>query len=137
MRVLFRSFVSRDLKTMLPVDRLCPTLQMALDSWSTMSPRLQEFSDALNQGTASGSIAFDAAKLASPLPRAYQWCDGSAYPNHVELVRKARNAVMPPEFMHYPLMYQGGSDDFLLPTADIVAAEIGSASGRERVVQHE
>src|SRR3546814_4670753 len=74
--------VSRDLKTMLPVDRLCPTLQMALDSWSTMAPRLQEISDALNQGTASGAIAFDAAKLASPLPRAYQWCDGSAYLNH-------------------------------------------------------
>ncbi|MFC3676908.1 fumarylacetoacetate hydrolase family protein [Ferrovibrio xuzhouensis] len=115
--------VSRDLKTMLPVDRLCPSLQMALDSWSTTAPRLQEVSDALNQGTASGAIAFDAAKLASPLPRAYQWCDGSAYLNHVELVRKARNAVMPPEFLHDPLMYQGGSDDFLPPTADIAVAD--------------
>lgn len=115
--------VSRDLKSMLPVDRLCPTLQMALDSWSIMAPRLQEVSDALNQGTASGAIAFDAAKLASPLPRAYQWCDGSAYLNHVELVRKARNAVMPPEFLHDPLMYQGGSDDFLPPTADIAVAD--------------
>src|SRR3546814_20694509 len=118
MRVLFRSFVSRDLKTMLPVDRLCPTLQMALDSWSTMAPRLQEVSDALNQGTASGSIAFDAAKLASPLPRAYQWCDGSAYLHHVELVRKARTAVMPPAFLPDPPRYQGG--------------QIGRAPGRVR-----
>lgn len=115
--------VSRDLKTMLPVDRLCPTLQMALDSWSTMAPRLQEVSDTLNNGAAAGAIAFDPAKLASPLPRAYQWCDGSAYLNHVELVRKARNAVMPPEFLHDPLMYQGGSDDFLPPTADIAVAD--------------
>jgi fumarylacetoacetate (FAA) hydrolase len=115
--------VSRDLKTMLPVDQLCPTLQMALDSWATMAPKLQERSDALNAGKAEGAIAYDPAKLHSPLPRAYQWCDGSAYLNHVELVRKARNAVMPPEFLHDPLMYQGGSDDFLPPTADIEVAD--------------
>ena len=115
--------VSRDLKTMLPVDRLCPTMQMALDSWAVMAPRLQEISDALNAGKADGASPFDPDKLASPLPRAYQWCDGSAYLNHVELVRKARNAVMPPEFLHDPLMYQGGSDDFLPPTADIAVAD--------------
>lgn len=115
--------VSRDLRTMLPVDQLCPTLQMALDSWATMAPKLQALSDALNQGKAEGAIAYDPAKLHSPLPRAYQWCDGSAYLNHVELVRKARNAVMPPEFLHDPLMYQGGSDDFLPPTADIEVAD--------------
>lgn len=115
--------VSRDLKTMLPVDSLCPTLQMALDSWSVMAPKLQPLSDALNAGKAEGAIPYDPAKLHSPLPRAYQWCDGSAYLNHVELVRKARNAVMPPEFLHDPLMYQGGSDDFLPPTADIEVAD--------------
>lgn len=115
--------VSRDLKTMLPVDALCPTLQMALDSWSTMAPKLQERYDALNKGEAAGAIAYDPGKLHAPLPRAYQWCDGSAYLNHVELVRKARNAVMPPEFLHDPLMYQGGSDDFLPPTADIEVAD--------------
>lgn len=115
--------VSRDLKTMLPVDQICPTLQMALDSWSVMAPKLQPLSDALNAGKADGAIAYDADKLHSPLPRAYQWCDGSAYLNHVELVRKARNAVMPPEFLHDPLMYQGGSDDFLPPTADIEVAD--------------
>lgn len=115
--------VSRDLKTMLPVDQLCPTLQMALDSWTIMAPKLQVLSEALNKGEATGAIAYDPAKLHSPLPRAYQWCDGSAYLNHVELVRKARNAVMPPEFLHDPLMYQGGSDDFLPPTADIEVAD--------------
>jgi fumarylacetoacetate (FAA) hydrolase len=115
--------VSRDLKTMLPVDQLCPTLQMALDSWAVMAPKLQAASDALNKGEAAGAIAYDPAKLHAPLPRAYQWCDGSAYLNHVELVRKARNAVMPPEFLHDPLMYQGGSDDFLPPTAAIEVAD--------------
>ena len=115
--------VSRDLKTMLPVDGLCPTMQMALDSWTTIAPKLQTVSDALNKGEPAGAIAYDPAKLHAPLPRAYQWCDGSAYLNHVELVRKARNAVMPPEFLHDPLMYQGGSDDFLPPTADIEVAD--------------
>ncbi|HEX6956495.1 MAG TPA: fumarylacetoacetate hydrolase family protein [Ferrovibrio sp.] len=115
--------VSRDLSRMLPVDSLCPTLQMALDSWATMAPKLQALSDALNGGNASGAIAYDPDKLAAPLPRAYQWCDGSAYLNHVELVRKARGAQMPPEFLHDPLMYQGGSDDFLPPTADIPVAD--------------
>lgn len=114
--------VSRDLKTMLPVDQLCPTLQMALDSWTVMAPKLQSVSDALNKGEVKG-IAYDPTLLHSPLPRAYQWCDGSAYLNHVELVRKARNAVMPPEFLHDPLMYQGGSDDFLPPTADILVTD--------------
>ncbi|MFN4274788.1 MAG: fumarylacetoacetate hydrolase family protein [Ferrovibrio sp.] len=115
--------VSRDLTRMLPVDQLCPTLQMALDSWAVMAPKLQAVYDALNKGEATDAIPFDAGKLASPLPRAYQWCDGSAYLNHVELVRKARGAQMPPEFLHDPLMYQGGSDDFLAPTADIPVAD--------------
>ncbi len=115
--------VSRDLARMLPVDQLCPTLQMALDSWAVMAPKLQAVYDALNKGEAAGALPFDAGKLASPLPRAYQWCDGSAYLNHVELVRRARGAQMPPEFLHDPLMYQGGSDDFLPPTADIPVAD--------------
>src|SRR5690606_32083271 len=115
--------VNRDLTTMLPVDQLIPTLQMALDSWATSVPKLQAVYDALNRGEASGGIAFDAEKLTSPLPRAFQWCDGSAYLNHVELVRRARKAVMPPEFLHDPLMYQGGSDDFIGPTEDILVAD--------------
>ncbi|MHA4875218.1 fumarylacetoacetate hydrolase family protein, partial [Enterococcus faecium] len=68
---------------------------------------------------AGAAIAYDPALLSAPLPRAYQWCDGSAYLNHVELVRRARGAVMPPEFLDDPLMYQGGSDDFLGPVDDI------------------
>lgn len=115
--------VSRDLTKMLPVDQLMPTLQMALDSWATSAPKLQVVSDALNKGEIATALPYDADKLASPLPRAYQWCDGSAYLNHVELVRKARGAQMPPEFLHDPLMYQGGSDDFLPPTADIPVAD--------------
>lgn len=115
--------VSRDLTKMLPLDQLMPTMQMALDSWSTSQPKLQAAYDALNKGEASGAIAFASEKLASPLPRAYQWCDGSAYLNHVELVRKARKAVMPPEFLHDPLMYQGGSDDFIGPVEDILVAD--------------
>lgn len=115
--------VSRDLSRMLPVDQLCPTMQMALDSWATMEPRLKAVSDALNKGDVSDAVAFDPDKLAAPLPRAYQWCDGSAYLNHVELVRKARGAQMPPEFLHDPLMYQGGSDDFIGPTEDILVAD--------------
>jgi len=115
--------VSRDLTKMLPVDGLVPTLQLALDSWAVAAPKLEAASAALNAGEAGAALAFDAAKLAAPLPRAFQWCDGSAYLNHVELVRKARGAQMPPEFLHDPLMYQGGSDDFLGPTEDILVAD--------------
>lgn len=115
--------VSRDLSKLLPVDGLIPTLQLALDSWAVAAPKLEAAYAALNDGKAGGAIAFDATKLAAPLPRAFQWCDGSAYLNHVELVRKARGAQMPPEFLHDPLMYQGGSDDFLGPADDILVAD--------------
>ncbi|MBP7064558.1 fumarylacetoacetate hydrolase family protein [Ferrovibrio sp.] len=115
--------VSRDLAHMLPVDNLIPTLQLALDSWVVAAPKLQAAYDALNAGQAGAALPYDPTKLAAPLPRAYQWCDGSAYLNHVELVRKARGAQMPPEFLHDPLMYQGGSDDFTPPTADILVAD--------------
>src|SRR6202011_2108931 len=74
----------------------------------------------LNEGKTTGAVAFDPRQAHSPLPRAYQWADGSAYVNHVELVRRARGADMPPEFWTDPLMYQGASDDFLGPYDDIV-----------------
>jgi len=115
--------VSRDLSRMLPMDALCPTLQMALDSWDIVAPQLLAASDSLNAGLQGSAIPFDPDRLASPLPRAYQWLDGSGYLNHVELSRKARGAEMPPEFLHDPLMYQGGSDDFTPPTADIEVAD--------------
>jgi fumarylacetoacetate (FAA) hydrolase len=112
--------VSRDLKTAALADGIAGTLQRALDDWAFHAPQLQDLYDGLNQGKARHSFEFDAYQCMSPLPRAYQWADGSAYVNHVELVRRARNADMPATFWTDPLMYQGGSDDFLGPTDDAV-----------------
>lgn len=110
--------VSKDLTKACHADHIAPTLQAALDNWATVRPKLEELSYNLHDGAAS--FAFNPAKCASPLPRAYQWADGSAYVNHVELVRKARNAELPPSFWTDPLMYQGGSDSFLGPHEDIL-----------------
>jgi len=112
--------VSRDLKTAVIADAIASKLQSVLDDWAFYAPQLQDLSDALNQGRARNSFAFEPADCMAPLPRAYQWADGSAYVNHVELVRRARGAEMPPEFWTDPLVYQGGSDDFLGPRDDIV-----------------
>lgn len=114
--------VSRDLKTACIADGMAPTLQRALDDWNFMAPQLDELYGRLNAGRAANSFDFDASKCMAPLPRAFQWADGSSYVNHVELVRKARNADMPDSFWHDPLMYQGGSDDFIGPQDDIVMA---------------
>ena len=114
--------VSRDLKTAHLADGIAPTMQAALDDWAFLAPQLNELSQLLNSGRGRRSFDFDAAKCMAPLPRAYQWADGSAYVNHVELVRKARNAEMPASFWEDPLMYQGGSDDFIGPMDDIVLA---------------
>ncbi|MEB0137102.1 fumarylacetoacetate hydrolase family protein [Actimicrobium sp. CCC2.4] len=112
--------VARDLKTAVLADAIAPTLQRALDDWNFISPQLEDLYAELNADRASRSFAFDAGQCMAPLPRAFQWADGSAYVNHVELVRKARHAEMPDSFWHEPLMYQGGSDDFIGPTDDIV-----------------
>lgn len=112
--------VSRDLKTAAIADGIADVLQDVLDDWPFYAPQLQSLYDALNQGRARNSFDFAPADCMAPLPRAYQWADGSAYVNHVELVRRARGAEMPPEFWTDPLMYQGGSDDFLGPCDDIV-----------------
>ncbi len=117
--------VSRDLKTCVPVGHIAPTLQVALDSWHDVAPRLMRVFDLLNEGKAEGAHAFDSRKSAAPLPRAYQWADGSAYVTHVELVRKARGAEMPPSFWTDPLMYQGGSDNLLGPMDPIRAGDEG------------
>jgi fumarylacetoacetate (FAA) hydrolase len=111
--------VSRDLKTAVMADAIAPTLQRALDDWQFIAPQLERLYDELNHGRAHRSFDFDPKQCMAPLPRAYQWADGSAYVNHVELVRRARNAEMPESFWHDPLMYQGGSDDFIGPTDDI------------------
>lgn len=112
--------VSRDLKTAHFATEIAPTLQRALDDWNFVVSQLQDLSDALNTGRARHPFPFDPEQCAAPLPRAYQWADGSAYVNHVELVRRARNAEMPGSFWTDPLIYQGGSDDFLGPCDDIV-----------------
>ncbi|MEH6458624.1 fumarylacetoacetate hydrolase family protein [Chitinimonas sp. JJ19] len=105
--------VSRDLKHYVAVPDIAPTMQAALDDWAHIEPQLRKVSEQLNSGHEGRAQVFDPAQCAAPLPRAYQWVDGSAYLNHVELVRKARNAEMPPSFYTDPLMYQGGSDDML------------------------
>lgn len=107
--------VSKDLKTAVSADKIAKTLQFALDHWQECEPQLQALYQSLNRGDIKNTITFDPATACSPLPRAYQWADGSAYVNHVELVRKARGAEMPENFWHDPLMYQGGSDAFLGP----------------------
>jgi fumarylacetoacetate (FAA) hydrolase len=106
--------VSSDLTRCSEVGHIARTLQAALDDWRHVAPRLAEVADGLEAGS-QPSRRFHEHDAASPLPRAYQWADGSAYVNHVELVRKARGADMPESFWNDPLMYQGGSDSFLGP----------------------
>lgn len=107
--------VNRALTLAVDASDIAPTLQHALDHWQTCQPILQARYEKLNAGELTNTKTFDELDLASPLPRAYQWADGSAYVNHVELVRKSRGAEMPENFWHEPLMYQGGSDAFLGP----------------------
>ncbi|MDX1737707.1 MAG: fumarylacetoacetate hydrolase family protein, partial [Alphaproteobacteria bacterium] len=111
--------VSRDLKSYVLADSVVPTLQAALDNWDDAAPKLKALYDELNLGGMESASDFDAAACESPLPRAYQWADGSAYVNHVELVRKARGAELPDSFWVDPLMYQGGSDSFIGPCDDV------------------
>ncbi len=102
---------------------VAPTLQAALDNWTEAAPRLMERSAVLNAGRSADAFAFHPADCAAPLPRAYQWADGSAYVVHVELVRKARGAEVPPSFWTDPLIYQGGSYNFIGPTDPICVAD--------------
>ncbi|RCK50677.1 2-keto-4-pentenoate hydratase [Thalassospira profundimaris] len=113
--------VSRDLGRCAPIDGV-PTLQYALDNWASMQGKLADIAAKLESDASFGD-AFDQAKAHSPLPRAFQWADGSAYVNHVELVRKARGAEIPESFWTDPLMYQGGSDSFLAPQDPIVLGD--------------
>lgn len=113
--------VSRDLTHFARVPFIARTMQFALDNWYDLKPELESVYEFLCAGKIKGET-FDAKAVHSPLPRAYQWVDGSAYLNHVELVRKARGAEMPPSFLHDPLMYQGGSDSFIAPTDYIEVA---------------
>lgn len=116
--------VSKDLTKIVEVPDLAYNLQEALDDWEDVAPALEEVYTQLNKGELDDEVQpYDAAQMHSPLPRAYQWADGSAYVNHVELVRKARGAEMPETFWTDPLMYQGGSDSFIAPTDPIELAD--------------
>ena len=112
--------VSRDLARAVAVPQISTTLQNALDKWEATEPLLRKVASDLEASTVDGEFSFNAEDCSSPLPRAYHWVDGSAYVNHVELVRKARGAELPDSFWHDPLVYQGGSDDFIGPQDDIV-----------------
>ena len=114
--------VSRDLATAHFATGTATRLQQVLDDWNFLSPQLEDLYATLNSGKARHAFPFDPRLCMAPLPRAYQWADGSAYLNHVELVRKARGAEVPASFYEDPLMYQGGSDDFLGPCDDAVFA---------------
>lgn len=114
--------VSRDLASAHFATDIANHLQQVLDDWNFLSPQLQDLYDSINQGKARHAFPFDPRCCMAPLPRAYQWLDGSAYLNHVELVRKARGAEMPASFLEDPLMYQGAGDDFLGATDDAVFA---------------
>ena len=108
--------VSRDLSRCVAVPGIAATLQQALDRWEALAPPLHAVAEQLNAGRHGDAFPVGSGGVAAPLPRAHQWVDGSAYVNHVELVRKARGAEMPASFWTDPLVYQGGADDFLGPT---------------------
>ena len=115
--------VSRDLSTAHYASGIATRLQQVLDDWNFLSPQLEDLYLTLNHGKARHAFAFEPRQCMAPLPRAFQWADGSAFINHVELVRQARGAEVPESFYGDPLMYQGGSDDFLGPTDDIVVPD--------------
>ncbi len=114
--------VSRDLSQAHFATGIATRMQQLLDDWNFVSPQLEDLYSTLNHGKARHAFAFDPRQCMAPLPRAYQWADGSAYLNHVALVRKARGAEVPASFFEDPLMYQGGSDDFLGPCDEAVFA---------------
>jgi fumarylacetoacetate (FAA) hydrolase len=114
--------VSRDLTRYVDASPVAPTLQAALDDWEQVEPGLLQLSSDLARGVIGGNRLSE-KELAAPLPRAYQWVDGSAYVNHVQLVRKARGATMPESFWVDPLMYQGASDEMLAPYSPIPLAD--------------
>lgn len=115
--------VNHDLTTAIKVPHIAPNLQYALDRWQEAEPELQETYHQLNEDILSNTFQFNPKYCTSPLPRAYQWVDGSAYVNHVELVRKARGAEMPKEFWTDPLMYQGCSDAFIGPCDPVLVTD--------------
>jgi fumarylacetoacetate (FAA) hydrolase len=115
--------VSRDLKHAVAVPALAKTMQEAIENWDSLRPQLQEVYDSLNAGNVGSAISFNPVQADSPLPRSYQWLDGSAYLSHVELVRQARGVEMTKELYKEPLMYQGASEYFVGPCDPVLAAD--------------
>jgi fumarylacetoacetate (FAA) hydrolase len=111
--------VSKDLLRAVVAVSIVPTLQHALDTWQACEPKLQALYSAINEGHAAGSFALDVTQLVAPLPRAWQWLDASAFHSHGDLMEQVFGLTPPPEKHTRPLMYQGGSDDFLGPAADV------------------
>jgi len=111
--------VSKDLSRAVVAVSIAPTLQHALDNWQACEPKLTALYGALNDGHAAGSFVLDATQLVAPLPRAWQWLDASAFHSHGDLMERVVGLTQPPEKHTRPLMYQGGSDDFLGPAADV------------------
>jgi fumarylacetoacetate (FAA) hydrolase len=116
--------VSRDLARAADASAVAPTLRAALDDWRAAEPRLSEMADALEAGRMA-HVPFDPKQCAAPLPRSFGWADGSAYVNHVALVRRARGAELPESFWTDPLMYRGASDGFLGPHDPIPVSDLG------------
>ncbi len=110
--------VSKDLKFFTDASHISPTMQFALDNWSNVNFKLQNLYEKLNKNLIEKNL-FNQEKVYSPLPRSYQWADCSAYTNHLKLARKARGADLPNSYLNNPLIYQGGSDDFLPPRSPI------------------
>jgi fumarylacetoacetate (FAA) hydrolase len=113
------AIVSRDLSTVVMADDIAPTLLAAVERWGLVHGALRARSDQLNAGSAAGAFAFDAAQAMAPLPRCYQWLDGSAFANHGALMERAFDMGITNEYVKYPLVYQGASDDFIGPMDDV------------------
>jgi len=111
--------VSRDLRRAVDAGTIAPNLLIALERWDSAAPALQRLSDMLNADTAAGSVGFEPQRCMAPLPRTFQWCDGSAFLNHGRLMERAFNTPPIPDFDTVPVMYQGASDDFLGPHDDV------------------
>jgi fumarylacetoacetate (FAA) hydrolase len=115
--------VSRDLHSAHFATGIATRMQQLLDDWNFLSPQLEDLYQTLNQGKARHAFALEPRQCMAPLPRAYQWADGSAFPNHIELLSRARGSETPADFMDDPRVYQGGSDDLLGPHDDAVFAD--------------
>lgn len=125
--------VSKDTKRAVKVPQIAENLRTAVENWEQTQPELEKVYKSLNEGSVEGEFTVDQSKFHSPLPRTWQWLDGSAFIHHIKLVRMARNAPMPETLETVPLMYQGGSDTFLAPTEDIPQVDFSHGTDFEEI----